>query len=222
MTTDQITVAINSYRTKNNMPISKGSFKVLKSALVRINIHIGFYEYQTIPTIPISEKIKPWIPTLKNAIQKAIDLISDDSDFVSFDTGLMVLMCVSTGLRTSEIIQLTLNDLRKLLNNEDIYIRIKKKINRPKIMIISTLVTPKLAIIEKNRTDKLILSSASACLHKFKNLMPDTNVPLGMQAVRSLITTYLYYNASPKIATLFNRHSNANTTNKHYITYDNQ
>lgn len=225
MNTNELTDVINQYRTKANTPMTYGSFKVLKSALARIGKEIGDYEFGVFPTEPVSFRTRVNESALVLAIKKAIDLVKPTSNQVQFDTGLMVLLCLATSLRTSEIMQMTVKDLEQLMVDEDIFIRIKKKIQRPKILIIKNLITPKLEIIRARRVTCLITSASTTCLKEFKKLVNEhneqpTSRPLGMQAVRSLATTFLTKRGGLVLAQLFNRHDSKSTTSKHYVMYD--
>ena len=225
LTMTELTRYINAYRIDGIKPIAFGSFKVLKSALARIGKPIGDYDFAVLPTEPVSFRTKINHTALVYAIKKAISLVNLKSTQVCFDTGLMVLLCLATGLRTSEITQLTVNQLDCLLQGKDIFIRIKKKLHRPKILIIKDLIMTKLSFIKARRKARLITSGASSCLHKFKQLINEVSTvpvtrPLGMQAIRSFVTTFITQRGGLPLAQLFNRHEDKATTAKHYVMHD--
>ena len=152
------------------------------------------------------------------------------------DTSLSVVLTLCTNLRSSELKQLTYSHVRNILNRQSVPIRIKKKFKPTFILANIDMLQGfndkivEFAKLHGGEKELLIQSTTSSINKHFRtacyNLAVKQNIikegdefiHLGVQAIRKINTTALIESGSLKLAQLFNRHNNSQTTDLYYNT----
>lgn len=151
---------------------------------------------------------------------------------INYYTGLAVLLTLITNMRSGELKQITLNNLKQMVNNEAVSIKIKKRQTYLKVLVNCGLLKNIMpSLIRRNHaTDGeplikvSIVSINKAFRNKLMELMNKTNndIKYGLHTIRKINTTILIAEDLVEMAQVFNRHKSKDTTiyyydNKTYI-----
>ncbi|QLI62416.1 VLF-1 [Dikerogammarus haemobaphes nudivirus] len=234
ITLENLYKILTTFKTKYGTNLSYGSIKFIVSVITKFrngwndkilykNFKRALWEkrFET-ETVKITK-------TEEDAIQHGIDVAiqnfnANHKTKSLYETGLMVLIVLTTNFRSSEIQQLKLFHLHQLLKGESISIRVKKKIkpiycivNKDLLLKIITLVTKQERY--KSLTSNLFTLSKVTLNKTFKKLcnLPQTS-RIGVQGLRKVITTNIINNTSLEVAQTFNRHNNKSVTDQYYNT----
>ena len=247
LTDEKLTEIIKNYRTKTNQPLAYGSVNCLLSTIKKEKptIKLTTYKLELMSKInylyKISSKNEEIIKTIIIKYVKMLYTYPINEEYykkyaVLLDTSLSVVLTLCTNLRSSELKQLTYSYVRNILNRQSVPIRIKKKLKPTFILAnIDMLQGFNEKIVEFAKLhggDKAILiqSTISSTNKHFrkscynlavkKQIIQDGEefIHLGVQAIRKINTTALIESGSLKLAQLFNRHRNSQTTDLYYNT----
>ena len=151
---------------------------------------------------------------------------------INYYTGLAVLLTLITNMRSGELKQITLNNLKQMMNNEAVSIKIKKRQTYLMVLVNCGLLKNIMpSLIRRNRaTDGeplikvSIVSINKAFRNKLMELMNKTSndIKYGLHTIRKINTTILIAEDLVEMAQVFNRHKSKDTTiyyydNKTYI-----
>lgn len=171
-------------------------------------------------------------PTLKqedaiiDCIHQAIELFLENTSGLDYTVGLAVALTIATNLRSSELQQLSYNNLEQMLAGQTIPIRIKKK-SRPLHILVNREmmkgILRRLMSTQHNNNERILKYSSVSINRRFRAMViqhePSTkHLPLGIQAIRKINTTILIEHGSIDLARVFNRHNSRQTTAQYYNT----
>lgn len=238
ITDQQLKQMLDNIRTKNNELFTTNSLNYILSIVKRANSRITLTSREFPKKYKITELTQSDELAIQNAVISLIDnflknleptLEFVENNRVNIDTALCAFLCIATGLRSSELLQLSMQHYKQILDSQPVAIRIKKRVNSIIIVAnieflsvyydtISTIC--KLRNIESNMP--LITTSIVAINNTLRTFIIDTatfnNLTLnidnfGFQCVRKMNTTIIIAKTGNiHLAKLFNRHNNITTT----------
>lgn len=155
------------------------------------------------------------------AISKVIKYYFTDKS----PTGMAVAIAVSSNLRSSEIAQLTVKNLKEILDDAIVTIRIKKRLSAIRIEAIKSIVKTIMDQVQGNATNEKVIKCSVSVINenikkKFIEFGGTAGTPVGIQLIRSFNTSILFKYLQPDEMAKFNRHQNINTSSNYYnLTY---
>lgn len=148
--------------------------------------------------------------------------VTNINDNALYYTSLAIQLVLCTNLRSSEIQQLTMYHLQQLVKNQTIAIRIKKKLKPIHIISNQEMLKATIAILSERVVNihELLLKVSKVCINA--TFKAHTDLPkssrIGIQAIRKINTTILIKHGSLELASVFNRHTSKEMTDKYYNT----
>lgn len=168
--------------------------------------------------------------TIDSLNDKEFNLLIKNSK-VDYYTGLAVILTLITNMRSNEIKQITLNNLRQMMNNEAVSIKIKKRQTYLTVLVNSDLLKTLMpSLVRRNHAtdDEPLIKVSIVSINKsfrikLMELMnkPNNDLRYGLHTIRKINTTILMADDLVEMAQVFNRHKSKDTLryydNKTYI-----
>lgn len=203
--------------------------KYTNSTLRLILYHIN---KNRIDKINFKEKIKDENKTIDQTIQGNFkEFCSIISDILNNTQNIQLLkallLCMATSMRTNEIKQLTFKMLHKLMNDEFINLKIKKRINNVRIYINKAIILEHIDLF-LDESDKHIITISTSSLKKHlrseiltriksRNMNPYLlSLNYGFNFIRKMTLSKMLESFDYTIVSKFAKHKNANTTKEYY------
>lgn len=202
---------------------------------------ITFEKKTTLPNLNDIMKL------VKNAAEeiRTINVVQCIDNVGLYDMNLMVLFSVLTGLRKNEVAQLTLTDLKNIMEKNKCYLRQKGGCNvierqvlisEPLLLLINNVLKQRPYVfnyLESNcinannvsrqlryKNEFVILSSPNHLSYLLKKITKMLNLPKdtrgGFNLFRTLISSTLIKEGGHIVAQVLANHKNPNTTLRHY------
>ncbi|UBZ25544.1 VLF-1 [Crangon crangon nudivirus] len=236
---------LRAYRTQKQLKhLSYGSIKYIFSIIDRVRPDIKKHAQFKILRNKLwrdwnttAASVEIYTPLEEAAIRKTIEYFITQFVALSnnkvqhrhkvlYETGLAILLTLSTNLRISELLQLTYDHLAALVRGLTINIRIKKRLAPVHILVNRNMLQSIIKSLDSGGSGTQHVLSLSAgtinqCIrhHILSHLDISTSTrTFGIQAIRKINTTILIESGSIELAQVFNRHRSSTTTNTYYNT----
>lgn len=251
ITADALYDIFKSYKKKHSVgSLSNGTIRCLLSTIANYRKDLSqdpvfLNIYKSIKNLnEILDNSKPTLDKSQenlicNAISHFVDIFTsidgaNERDFnilikkhkVKYYTGLAVILTLMTNMRSNELQQVTLNNLRQMMNNEAVSIKIKKRQSFITVLAnpdILKIIMPSLTRRNQETLDSPLIKISTVSINKaFRNKLMETNnltdnnIKYGIQSIRKVNTTILISEDSVELAQVFNRHRNTDTTLQYY------